>query len=541
MLAIYCRISVDRENQKSIKEQELLGKEFADSNGLDYKTYVDKGISGGGDISKRPAFEQMIGDIQDGKVKSVYVWNQDRTEREEVTWFTLANLIIENEIKLYENGKLIDLDDPTVYFMRGMLSQMNALYRRTTSKKIKAVLRRNASEGKAHSSILPYGYAKDDEGYLVIDEEEAEVVKRIYELSLNGTGTRTIAEKLESEGVSTRYNKIGKGTISTVNKYTGKITTTDKSKIKWAGNTVRGIIKNPIYKGERYFGGKTYEAPAIFDEVYWSKVNENLKNNQNNTGKKVEHKYILKGLLICGKCGRNYYGRTRVNKKDNYYMCSSKRYKSENCGNRSLNIDVLEDFIWQRFFKTKELNSLINEYLKDNSNNDKISRLETDLATFKRTLDSLSDERENAVKLAIKGLLQEGDIQPELERIDRAILDLKTKAKNIDEQLDSYSQVDKKVAEIGTDLNKVKKNTSFNDKREIIRKYIKSITISYKDDWYTLEIEFKITGMPVERYELDKMYKVAIQVDDSGKRIVIHLKTGEVTYHSKSDMSFYQV
>lgn len=541
MLAIYCRISVDRENQKSIKEQELLGKEFAETNSLNYQIYVDKGISGGGEISKRPAFEKMIGDIQDGNITAVYVWNQDRTEREEVTWFTLANLIIENEIALYENGTLIDLNDPTVYFMRGMMSQMNALYRRTTSKKIKAVLSRNASEGKAHSSILPYGYAKDEKGYLIIDEEESEIVERIYELSLKGVGTRSIAETLDKEGVKTRYNKIGKGTMSTKNKHTGKVTITKKTNIRWAGNTIRNIIKNTLYKGERYFGGKVYTAPALFDEIYWNKVNDNLTKNQNNTGKKVEHKYLLKGLLICGKCGRNYYGRTRVSKKDNYYMCSSKRYKTENCGNRSFNIDTLEGFIWQRFFETKELSKLINEHLKDNSNTSKTSDLEADLRTFDKTLSTISKERENAVKLAVKGLLKESDIQPEIERIDREILDLKIKTNNTKEQLENYRNVGQKVEEISTDLKQIKKNTAFNDKRDIIRKYVKSITISYNENWYGLDIEFKISGMPKERYEIDKLYKLAIQLDVSGNRIIIHLKTGKVTYHPKTDIIFGEI
>ncbi|WP_282118054.1 recombinase family protein [Maribacter aquivivus] len=532
MLAIYCRISVDRENQKSIKEQELLGKEFAKTNSLDFEIYVDKGISGGGDISKRPAFEKMIGDIHDKKVKAVYVWNQDRTEREEVTWFTLANLIIENDIQLYENGTLIDLNDPTIYFMRGMLSQMNALYRRTTSKKIKAVLSRNASEGKAHSSILPYGYGKDDKGYLIIDLDEAKIVEEIYELSLKGIGTRSIAEKLNNDDVKTRYNKIAKGTISTVNKYTGKVTKTNKSDVKWSGNTIRNIIKNTLYKGVRKFGGKTYNAPALFDELYWNKVNENLKNNANNSGKKVEHKYLLKGLLICGNCGRNYYGRTRVNKKDNYYMCSSKRYKTENCGNRGLNIGVLEDFIWLKLIVTKNMEKLINDYLKDNSNEGKKTHLKNDLASFSRAQDSLSKERDNAVKLAIKGLLKESDIQSEIERIDREILDINTKIRNTSEQMESYNEVEKKLSEIGIDLYQIKETTSFNDKRDIINKYIKSITISYKDNWYYLDIEFNIIDMPIESFKIDNKYNIAIQISESIEGLVIQLKSGDV-YISK--------
>lgn len=184
------------------------------------------------------------------------------------------------------------------------------------------------------------------------------------------------------------------------------------------------------------------------------------------------------------------------------------------------------------------MNNLITKHLKDNSNASKITHLEKDLATFDRALSNLSKEREKAIQLAIKGLIKESDIQPEIERIDRELLDLKIKTNNTKEQLESYSQVGNKVVEISTDLKQIKKNTAFNDKRDIVRKYIKSITISYKDDWYSLDIEFNITGMPMEKYEIDKLYKLAIQVDVSGNRIIMHLKTGKVTYHPNTDIIF---
>ncbi len=541
MLGIYIRLSREDEESNSLENQLREGKSFAKKYKLPYEVYNEgQGISGRSDIKDRPQLDKLMRDIATGKISTVWMRNQNRLERNSMTFHVFADIVIRHKITVVFGDKEMDWDDPSNFLQSSILTAINSYQAHLQSFQTKKSLSDNAKEGKAHG-IPPYGYTKDDEGYLVIDDEEAKVVRLIYELSLKGTGTRSLAEKLEAEGVPTRYNKIGTGTLTFKNKHTGKLTTKEKSKIKWAGNTIRGIIKNPIYKGERNFGGKTYDAPAIFDEVYWSKVNDNLKNNQNNTGKKVEHKYLLKGLLICGKCGRNYYGRTRVNKKDNYYMCSSKRYKSENCGNRSLNIDVLESFIWMRFFKTTELQKLITEHLKSSSNNEKIEQLEADLATFERALGSLSNERENAVKLAIKGLLKEEDIQPEMERIDRAILDLKTKVKNVKEQLDSYSQIDKKVAEIGTDLGQIKKSTSFNDKRDIIRKYIKSITILYREGWYTLEIAFSINGMPVETYEIDKLYKVAIQVDSSGNRIVVHLKTGELTYHPKTDIYFGEI
>ena len=363
MLGIYCRISVDRENQKSIKEQQLLGKEFAQRNGFQFKEYIDQGISGGGDAAKRPAFTEMLADIKNGKIKALYVWNLDRTAREETTWFNLANLIIDNNITLYEDGKLLDLADPSTYFAAGIMSQMNALYRRTTSKKIKTVLDRNAKEGKVHGKILPFGYRKDEEGFLAIDEKEAQIVRKVYQMSLEGIGSSTIRNWLVENNIPTRYNKM-EGTLTTTNKYTGQKKTVNKKDITWGDKTVQDMLRNPIYKGKRKWGQKFYDCPAIFDSVYWQKVNDNLPKNRKNSGKKVDHQYLLKGKLICGKCGRNLYGRKRVSKKDNVYICSSRRYKELNCGSRGMNIDKLESFVWNRFFKGDELLNLLKAEIK---------------------------------------------------------------------------------------------------------------------------------------------------------------------------------
>ena len=316
MLGIYCRISKNREGQKSIKEQRLQGEEFAKRNGFEFKIYIDEGISGGGDTEKRIAFTSLINDIESNVIKKVFLSNQDRLEREEVTWFKFANLILEKDIDLYEDGILIDLDNAGVYFSRGVMSQANAFYRKGLSKKIKQVLHRNLSEGKVQS-IPNFGYKKGLANLMVIDEEQSEIVKRIYDLSLKGIGTNKIAELLNKDGIKTKYNLL-KGTISVKNKHTNEITTRNKSEVKWNGGTIRNILTNPTYKGIRTFGGIDYNCPSIFDEIYWQQVNNNLKSNSNNGGKVATYNYLLKGLLRCGKCGRNYYGKKRADNSDNF-------------------------------------------------------------------------------------------------------------------------------------------------------------------------------------------------------------------------------
>lgn len=497
MLGIYCRISVDRENQKSIKEQELLGKEFAQKNGLKYKVYIDQGISGGGDPTKRPAFSEMLSDIKAGKIKALYVWNLDRTAREEATWFNLANLIVEHDITLYEDGKLLDLSDPSTYFTAGIMSQMNALYRRTTSKKIKAVLDRNVKEGKVHGRIYPFGYRKDEDGYLTIDEEEAEIVKKIYEMSLSGKGSSVIRKWLIENNVPTRYNKMG-GTLTTTNKYTGEKRTVKKKNIVWSEKTIQDIIKNPIYKGKRKWGKKFYDCPAIFDASYWQKANDNLPKNRNNSGKKVDHQYLLKGLLSCGKCGRNIYGRTRVDKKDNVYICSSRRYKELNCGSRGVNIDKLEAFVWNRFFKGDELLALLQAEIEKGGQDEKINGIKNSIEKLESQNRSLEGERQKAVQLAIKGLLKESDIQPELERIENLKNDTEARIHNLKEELQDISAAAERKNQLQTDIKSIKGKTSFNRKRELVHKYIKRIRVFwYKEhNSFLLAVSF---NLPMER------------------------------------------
>ncbi|QQM25156.1 recombinase family protein [Elizabethkingia sp. M8] len=364
MLGIYARISREKEEGKdrSINDQVLSGKELAAKLGLKYEVYIDEGLSGTLDIEERPGLMQLIEDILSKKITHAFAYDQSRLERNKDVWSKLYTIFQDKKVKLsFKDVLEFDFESDENYLFSHITSLMNNFYTKVASRKIKSVLSRNIQEGKAHA-IPPYGYRKNNEGYLIIDEIEKDVVKEIYESSLKGNGVDSIAYALNEKSIPTRYNKINTGTYTVRNKYTGEEKKLEKSKTKWRGGTIRNIIINPIYKGSRIWKGQSYNVPAIISPEYWDKVNSNLSKNANNTGKKVLHRYLLKGVLSCGKCGRNMVGRSRTNKKDHYYQCSSKRYKGESCGNRSINIDKIEGIIWSRFFKG---NDLLNKGLTD--------------------------------------------------------------------------------------------------------------------------------------------------------------------------------
>lgn len=426
MLGIYCRISVakDEGKDRSINDQEQLGIELAEKLNLSYKVYKDEGLSGTLPIDERPAFSSLIDEVYSGLITKVYVLDQSRLERSPEVRFAVNKVFKENNVELYTDNGLVQ-NDIESEFAGDLMSVINNFYTKITSKKIKSVLKRNAQEGRRFA-ILPYGYSADNDKMLVVNEIESLVIKRIFKLSLDGVGTNKIAELLNADNVPTRYNGMS-GTISTKDKYDKRITTREKSSVQWSGNSIRGILNNTIYKGLRKWGKDYYSAPAIFEDNYWNKVNENLKNNRNNSGKVVDHLYLLKGLLRCGKCGRNYYGRTRVSKKDNYYMCSSKRLKHENCGNRSINIEVMDKLIWTMFRGEDKLALLIQEYFKNNSSEDVKKDLKSKVISTEVKIKQLDKDKERLLDLILSGAIESGDVKTRMDKIRSEKIDCEKK------------------------------------------------------------------------------------------------------------------
>lgn len=516
MIGIYCRISKEKEvgKDRSIEDQRQLGIELANKLGVDYEVYIDEGLSGTLAINERPALYKLVQDTEDNKINMFYYYDNSRLERDPETYIILSKLFVKKNVKCFTNSGEVILN-PESILLGTVMSAFNKFYVEITKQKVKSVLKRNAENGKVHA-ISPYGYKKDKDNLMVIDDAQAEVVKRIYALSLSGVGTLKIANILNKEGVPTAYNLIKKGgTLSVKNKYTNKVTTRDKSNITWAGGTIRNIITNTTYKGVKTFAGVEYECPAIFDKQYWQKVNDNLKNNSNTSGVNTEHKYLLKGLLRCGRCGRNYYGRTRISKKDNYYTCSSKRILNHNCGNRSLNIDILDEIIWNKFVGDGQLTKLIESHFSNLNTSDIVVEIQTEIKAFESALKVLDKEKSNIINSIRKGIITDSDVKSEMNNIRIEKDALETKIYNLKEQLDSYKDNNNSIDSILKDLDFNVTNVGFNDRKDILKKYIKDIRIYYDDvKNYYLEIFFNVSNMNNVVITIENNYKVAYEVLD---------------------------
>ena len=519
MLAIYTRLSREDEDSNSINNQINEGKLFAKAKGFtEYKIYNEgEGVSGGLLIEERPVLKNLIDEIVNGKISTVWFRNQNRLERSSFTFHTFVKVIKTAKIDVYFGDKLNDYNDANTFLQSSIISALNEYNKELQGQQTRKVLKQRAIEGKAHG-IMAYGYTTDEHGYLLVDEEESKIVKRIYKMSLEGTGTNKIAELLNKDEIPTRYKSKYKGTYKVNHKFNDTSKIKEKSNVTWKGGTVRNILLNTIYYGKRNFSGEVYDAPNIVSEAYWKKVNANLKKNRNNSGQSVKHNYLLRGKITCGKCGSNYYGKTRVNKHDNYYMCSSKRYKDKNCGSRSINIDVIEDFIWQRFFADKVLKDKIIEHFANTNAEDDIKAIQADLKALEKELVKNIEKEREAVSLVINKVLTHQQAKYELDKLKSEASAIKIKIENKKEHIASLENIEVISSNMITELDEVKNKTSFDEKKILIEKYIDKIEIkTHRIDkttgYFTLLIYYKQIIEGCEGYYLDfPNYDYAIEM-----------------------------
>lgn len=480
MLAIYCRISKKKVEgtDVSIESQTKLGVEFAKKNNFQYKIFKDEGISGNNDdIKERPDFVKLIDGIQKKEITAVYCYDQSRIARNTVIFNLFCRQLVENDVKFFPNGELVDLTQSQDKFFIGMLSLVNEFYSTITGEKVKLAININAKKGKTHG-IIAYGYQRDENGYYKVNDDEAIIVKRIFELSLNGTGTYTIANILNSENIPTKFHSYI-GNINIKSDVPDKVTHFPKAEVKWRGTVINGMIKNPVYKGKRRWNNEEINVPPIIDEDIWNAVNKNLTENKKYAGKNEEYNYLLNGLLYCIECGREYRGKKRLKGRDNAYKCKSKNYHGAVCeSSRGLSIPKLDTFIVHHLFLNKNLKEELSKIPKNN----------TELIDFKEKIKNLTEElnkEEQKIKNITKILVNQS-----LDDDTDFILELnkaKKNKKNLNDKIQNYNN---KIIEIEDfihnnkfikQIEKYKIDIDFNNLKLLVRSLIKKIFISHKN------------------------------------------------------------
>lgn len=408
-----CYLRVSRQTQETQRQAFELIEHAKKFNVIieDAGIFSDK-ITGVSKQEDRPEFSKMIKYIDENKIPIIFTTELSRIGRDQRnTTETLYNLI-DKKINVYfkENMGLTLLNQDTLQpdifagLILNILQYFNAEERKTAIMRNKSGMKYSiAKGGSGYGKYKPFGYKMQEEikdgkkfKKLVIDEEgEKQIVIDIYNKYLEGLGTKQIANYLNANNIKTKKQRIYTTEEDKTIKYKNG-NNIPVSSLKWKDNVIYGILKNPIYKGERILkeydkadkktrqiiNTNIYKIDPIISEETFNKVQEKLNYNYTKVGNNNKYENILKNKIQCGECLKQnkitgYFMHKRANNKDNAYKCLSIRYNNT-CGNSGIGIDRLNNSIYYLLKNYVKFNHNDNaEYInkqKTNLNNLQITR-----------------------------------------------------------------------------------------------------------------------------------------------------------------------
>jgi DNA invertase Pin-like site-specific DNA recombinase len=455
MIAIYCRTSQEKDTKdRSINDQKLRGIELANKLNIEYRVYVDEGISGTKNIDERPALSKLIEDIYNKEITSVYVYDQSRLERSLEARFAINKVFNQENIQLYTDNGLVGKDIESE-FTGDLISVINNFYVKMTAKKVKAVQRRNMLEGKA-TTILPYGYTTGDDKKVIIEPYKASVVRDIYNWSIGGMGARRISHKLNDLSIPPPKNK------------------------PWAAFHVHAILKDTKYNGRRIVDDTTYPFPIIIDDDTWSKQQLAKKTKHTGSGPVVKGKYLLREVL---KCSCNYRMVGMENYKVQRYKCGRQRYKDNTCKEPSILLKPLDEFIKVKLMSTGKLRELILSDLEARKSSGKAITLQKEIKALKTANLKANKQLNNLIEAIADGILDKDDAKSKISSLKLSI------SRN-----NSTIEVKNKELAIPDEVELNIDSTSIDN-------LVESITVTHiEKKLYYIDINFSITKV---RYILD--------------------------------------
>lgn len=248
--AIYCRFSKDdgkTEDSSSIATQrEMLSRYVREQGWTLSGEYVDDGYTGLN--FNRPEFKRMIADIEDGKINCVITKDLSRLGRDHLGSGMYQEIFFpEHSVRYIAIDDGVDSLHPSGMDITPFKNLLNEMYSKDISKKVKSAKKTRLLQGKFLGASAPFGYVKDpeDKNHLIIDERTAPVVRRIFELAKQGWGISRIRQLLTNEKVlrpaACIWEKGGN--------YDRYFVGNDENRYVWSNNSVRGILRNPVYAG----------------------------------------------------------------------------------------------------------------------------------------------------------------------------------------------------------------------------------------------------------------------------------------------------
>jgi DNA invertase Pin-like site-specific DNA recombinase len=367
----YIRVSSDSQLEgASLDTQEKLGAKKAKELKFKYQVWNEGSASSHHEgFKNRPVLWKLLNEIEDGLVKHLFVYNNDRLSRNEHTQYIIKKRLTDNQVRLYTKDGEYDLNNHQDKFVKGIMDGLAQYNNAITAERTREGKIAKAQQGGWHGGQAPYGYKIVDKK-LVLHPEESKWVKQIFDWLYESKTTQWIKSQLDKNGVRANQGGI------------------------WKTDGIRAMVKSPRFIGHYTYTDKkdgrpiTVFCPPLVDKTVWQAVQDKCKKEfartkQINTTNKF---YLLRDLMVCGECGSNMSARSHTNPrgKTQTYFCSKKtsdwkkgvipddlKWKRGKVGdrgctmNRSLNIPITDKLVSGLIIDTVSNSSLLKEKFKN--------------------------------------------------------------------------------------------------------------------------------------------------------------------------------
>ncbi len=446
----YARVSTEEEQQASaLQIQCFENEEFisAHENWEMVDKYVDEGKSGT-TTAGRLEFQRMINDMEEDKFDIILIKQIDRGWRNLTDWKIFEEILVRNRKRLFIRlrNEYYNIEDDGSYISTTMDNMFAEWYSRNLSRKINNANKTRMKKGIIVTNGKLWGYDQVN-GNLVINEKEAEVVRKVFELYIEGKGFRAISIELDNLGIK---NQKGEA---------------------FALTTLKRMIRNEKYKGtlicgkkHKNFFTKGFEEvspdlwivhenriPPIVSEEVWNEANRLLwqKRKKYDIDRRSKiagyysGSYELSGKIVCGKCGSPFYHSTRklgpYGNKTTVGIWQCSRYRKfgrthENgCDSVFIYEEDLKGLLKRQIFElwenrgeliqqlTETLGSVLSQFDVSSQNGEKI----------RAEIDKLKKRKDQLIDLVADGLITKDDFKRKTEFINRSIDEIEKQLMNI--------------------------------------------------------------------------------------------------------------
>lgn len=365
-LHIYTRVSTiaQAEHGTSLDSQRELGIKKANELGFEYKVWNEGGRSSHHeDIAQRPELNSLYLAIKRGEVKHLWIYDQSRLSRNDQVASVFRYECNKNEVTLYTKDGVFDLSSPTDKFLKQLLDAVAEFDNVTRTERTRLGKVNRVRSGMWHGGAPPYGYTLEDKK-LVVNEDEAKWVKRIFKEVSQDSSANEIKKILDSNAVPTR-----------------------RKNSLWSIGSINALLTNTHYSGYYVYKDAKSEqeiqvqCPSIVETALWKQVQYKrepkvLRKTQKNATEK--NFYLIRDLMYCGHCGRPISGRIIKSRSEYSYYCPSRERewvtkgasekkweRGHGCGfSRALNITRTDELVWETVKSLHSKSSLLKEEVR---------------------------------------------------------------------------------------------------------------------------------------------------------------------------------